>query len=156
MVHGAKDHSEREACMKIYFTARQFPELASLPKSRFRTVYTATVTPVWRTHSTLLVLLTAIFAGIGALVGAYAHIGRWGIILGAILGSQLGIQFFIQFVYERARPDIRRYLEEHDDRPQWTQSKKLETTPDGRRNPASRAGWSISNPMMRLRFSSIA
>lgn len=104
--------------MKIYFTARQIPELASLPRSRFRSVYTATVTPIWRTHSTLLVLLTAIFAGFGAFVGSYVLIGPWGIILGGIPGSQLGIQIFIQFVYQRARPGIRRYLEEHGHDPE--------------------------------------
>jgi hypothetical protein len=99
--------------MKIYFTTRQIPELASLSKEQVRVTYAECVKPAWRSHLSILWLLIMALGVVGGVVGSYTIGASWGAPVGAVLGSQIGLQIYTQIIFERTRPEIRRYLGEH-------------------------------------------
>ena len=99
--------------MKIYFTLHQVPELASLSKEEICVASDRCVRPAWRGHLWVLWVLVITLGVVGDLAGSFIFRANWGSIIGCVLGSQFGFQIYMQVMFERARPGIRRYLEEH-------------------------------------------
>jgi len=98
--------------MKIYFTLHQVPELASLSKEEIRVVCAECVTPAWRRYYSFFWLLAIALGVVGCVAGNLIFREKWGTIFGCVLGSQVGFQIYMQVIFERSRPEIRRYLEE--------------------------------------------
>jgi len=100
--------------MKLYWRARDIPELSTLRESSLRVVFHACVIPVWRRYIWLATLLVPLFAMCGWLAGGWVGQNRWSWVsfAGAVLGGLVAVQAFIQLVFERSRPQIKSYLED--------------------------------------------
>jgi hypothetical protein len=99
--------------MKLYWRARDIPELSTLREPNLRVAFHACVIPVWRRHIWLATLLVPLFVMCGWAAGVLVSQHRWGwaSFAGAGLGGLAAAQVFIQVVFERSRPKIKRYLE---------------------------------------------
>lgn len=104
--------------MKIYWSARQIPELAGLSRPELEIVLQATLQPLMRSHATLAAILSAGLGVAGTIVCHYAKTPLWTTFLGAIVGGQAGYQIWLQWICERARPDLRQYLAVRGNEPQ--------------------------------------
>ena len=103
--------------MKLYWRARDIPELSGLREPVLRVAFQACVIPVCRRHIWLAVLAVTPLAMAGQVAGTFVsqhHFGfawSWAPVLCGVLGGLVGCQIFIQFAFERSRPQIKKYLE---------------------------------------------
>ena len=98
--------------MKLYFTDRQIPELAPLPKPLFRAARNRCLLPLWHEHLWYLFFLMMGLCVLGGICGKAVSSSGSADVIGMMIGGQIGYQIYIQWIYEMSRPVIREFLEE--------------------------------------------
>ncbi len=100
--------------MKIYWSLRQIPELSELSDKQIRIVYDACIADVLSLNRWFLYFVLPMVQVFSLWIGRCITNDSWvGPIIFSVFAEMVGLQIFFNRVYDRSRPKILRYLEEH-------------------------------------------